>query len=183
MCYSHSNKSSLGRYQGRVPWVKPPRRKVPSVLLAKPLGRLGRDLKKDQPHNEFLVGLQCIYWEFLEQASWHKGTLAQNGVYSMDMNYPGLRGAGSCLAWWLRSHLHRDVCSYTVYSGKHSDGTGFVARLTWFDSGTFTTGSPGHVASPLWDFISSSGTNDWFCNDIVRIRMTICKIPITVFGT
>lgn len=40
------------------------------------------DLKKDKSRDEFLVGLQYIYWEFLEQASWHKGILAQNGLFT-----------------------------------------------------------------------------------------------------
>ena len=51
----------------------------PSSLLAK---ALGMELKKDQPHTELLVHLQGIYWEFLEQASWHKGTHAQNGLFT-----------------------------------------------------------------------------------------------------
>jgi hypothetical protein len=37
-------------------------------------------------------------------------------VYSVDMNYPELCGAGSCLAWWLQSHLHRRVSAHTLFT-------------------------------------------------------------------
>lgn len=106
----HPLRSTKGETTSEVTWQEGPF----SLLLATPLW----DGSQERPILHWIFGQVPMYTLRIPKT----GKLTQGNscpewcVYSVDMNYPKLCGAGSCLAWWPTAHSHRRLCAHTVYS-------------------------------------------------------------------